>query len=402
MAHFTSRGSVDNRNLKFIDYSAAAAGWQFWSIGPDLVDMVRDPRASPGNLFLGPGSEIFRASGSFDAIWSDAVGDFVGVDGGLLYSLEYQWDRTEIGGPLVAWTITDLTADAALLVGATASDAPSIAAALFSGNDSVWGSDRADRLYGFGGNDEVFGGAGADFLDGGSGRDTLEGFTGADVYSVALRPDGSLQDRIVEIPLHAGVDTLQVTGTWTGTTSLRIGLPTGVENIDARGAGASLLDLGGDGQANLLVGTAGRNLLEGAAGNDTLVGDRGADVLRGGAGRDKLTGGAGADRFVFASASELSTSPASSDTISDFSRASGDRIDLVGIDADPATAGNQAFSFIGSTGFRAGLSTGKLRYVYDSATGTGMLQGSTDADSQPEFVIRLLGVPSLQAGDLML
>jgi hypothetical protein len=46
--------------------------------------------------------------------------------------------------------------------------------------------------------------------------------------------------------------------------------------------------------------------------------------------------------------------------IVDFSGASGDRIDLSMLDANPKLAGNQAFSFIGKTAFTG--KTGELRY----------------------------------------
>ena len=74
--------------------------------------------------------------------------------------------------------------------------------------------------------------------------------------------------------------------------------------------------------ADIVTGSSAANQLWGNGGNDTLNGGAGNDKLYGGAGRDTLTGGAGRDSFVF------DTAPASRDTITDFSRADGDKIQL--------------------------------------------------------------------------
>ena len=76
-----------------------------------------------------------------------------------------------------------------------------------------------------------------------------------------------------------------------------------------------------------------------------IIGGIGNDTLAGGGGADTLTGGAGANRFVF-SVADLG----SSDEITDFSHAHGDKIDLSAIDANSGVAGDQAFSFIGTGG----------------------------------------------------
>ena len=68
------------------------------------------------------------------------------------------------------------------------------------------------------------------------------------------------------------------------------------------------------------------------------------------------------------------------------STAVSDQIDLSTIDANALTVGNQAFTYIGSAAFSA---AGQLRYA------GGVLSGSTDADTAPEFQIQLLGGPAL-------
>jgi Ca2+-binding RTX toxin-like protein len=61
------------------------------------------------------------------------------------------------------------------------------------------------------------------------------------------------------------------------------------------------------------------------SGNDTLAGTSGNDVLQGGQGSDSLTGGLGADIFRFAK-NDLGI-----DTLADFSKTQGDKVDLSGI-----------------------------------------------------------------------
>ncbi|HTV66966.1 MAG TPA: M10 family metallopeptidase C-terminal domain-containing protein, partial [Rhizobiaceae bacterium] len=86
----------------------------------------------------------------------------------------------------------------------------------------------------------------------------------------------------------------------------------------------------------------------------------GLDRLTGGLGIDKLTGGTGADRFIFNAVTE-SRSSSGRDTIEDFSRAQGDKIQLTAIDANTKLAGNQAFTFIGTAAFSG--KAGELRFV---------------------------------------
>lgn len=86
-------------------------------------------------------------------------------------------------------------------------------------------------------------------------------------------------------------------------------------------------------------------LIIGGNQDDILIGSVGDDVLLGGRGSDSLTGGRGADRFWF----WYVEGETGEDTITDFSRDEGDRIDLSRIDVDKNTDGRQPLSFSGST-----------------------------------------------------
>ncbi|MCB1509419.1 MAG: type I secretion C-terminal target domain-containing protein, partial [Hyphomicrobiaceae bacterium] len=94
--------------------------------------------------------------------------------------------------------------------------------------------------------------------------------------------------------------------------------------------------LSGDGAVNVLTGGAGTQLLFGLGDNDTLSGGADGDLLSGGTGIDVLTGGGGADTFAW----RTGDLDGSVDSITDFSTAEGDRIDvshlLVGF--DPSTS----------------------------------------------------------------
>jgi serralysin len=125
-----------------------------------------------------------------------------------------------------------------------------------SGNDSLGGSDFANRLLGRAGNDYISAYGGDDTVEGGDGADSLEGGFGADIV---IGGDGA--------------DILS--------DNQGILLPS--EGDD--GAEDSLY--GGNGHDTLLAG-AGADLLDGGADDDLLTGGAGADLLIGGAGHDVL------------------------------------------------------------------------------------------------------------------
>ena len=140
---------------------------------------------------------------------------------------------------------------------------------------------------------------------------------------------------------------------------------------------------------------AGDDTISGGAGDDFIFAGEGDDIIVAGTGVDTVTGGAGADVFDFNHISE-STS-AARDTIRDFSAAAGDIIDLSGIDANSAIAGNQAFNFVGSAAFG---SAGDLRFVTNGTD--GFVIGDVDGNGSIDLNILLLGVTSMGLGDFVL
>ncbi|MBQ6516355.1 hypothetical protein IJI31_04160 [bacterium] len=79
-----------------------------------------------------------------------------------------------------------------------------------AGNDTVIGSDYADRLYGQAGNDSITGGAGNDYINGGAGDDDMIGGAGNDTYEIDADDWGTNQDSISDA---SGTDTLKINTT---------------------------------------------------------------------------------------------------------------------------------------------------------------------------------------------
>ena len=151
--------------------------------------------------------------------------------------------------------------------------------------------------------------------------------------------------------------------------------------------------------ADTLTGDGGNDKLLGLAGNDTLSGGAGDDALYGGDGTDTLTGGKGKDAFVFNSA------PTGPDTITDFSRADGDKIQLSRAIFDGLTYQGPllAGDFYASPGATS-AKDGTDRIIYD--TTTGKLDYDADGiDGLAAVQVAQLGAsthPALVYGDLQI
>lgn len=150
--------------------------------------------------------------------------------------------------------------------------------------------------------------------------------------------------------------------------------------------------------ADKIGGGRGNDRLMGGAGNDVLKGDAGNDELSGGAGADVLLGGRGADMFVFSTAKDSTVAAAGRDTVRDFSRGQGDKIDLGAIDANVKAAGDQAFGFIGSDEFHG--KAGELRF--ERKAGDTFVFGDVNGDGKADFSILVDANIAFKAGDFLL
>lgn len=135
----------------------------------------------------------------------------------------------------------------------------------------------------------------------------------------------------------------------------------------------------GDDFVDIMHGNGGNDTLQGGGNNDVLNGGAGADTLNGGLGQDVLNGGSQADQFVFAL---VTHSPAglSRDSITDFSKAQSDKINVAPIDGMAGTAGTNPFTqFIGSNAFTAegqirAIQSGSDTIVQFNTTGTSVAE----------------------------
>jgi Ca2+-binding RTX toxin-like protein len=259
--------------------------------------------------------------------------------------------------------------------------------------DDVVGEDGDDRLYGGGGDDLLFGDEGRDLLHGGDGDDYLRGGPGQDQMfgdGGDDRLDGA--DGSDTLDGGAGSDSAEY---YEAEGSVTIDLNAGI----ARESGGGFLDhlvsienAVGSAFDDVLRGSSAANRLEGDSGDDRLSGGKGDDILWGGTGADTLEGGKGADLFVFREG-DVGT-----DLISDFSRASGDRIDLSGIDADRGTSEDEAFSYVGAAAF-SGIA-GELRVV--AGQGGWEVTGDWDGDAIADFTILVVSPAPPIAADFVL
>lgn len=283
------------------------------------------------------------------------------------------------------------------------------------GDDVIEGNALANRIEGGSGADVLSGLANNDVLAGGAGRDTEKGGKGDDTFLLGKdggndRIDGGLDIDLADYRTALAAVTVDLSvqqGASRGAgDAAGVGIDTlsGIENVAGSAFGDNIT---GDGAANridggkgadTLFGLGAADVLIGGGGDDSLAGGSGADRIVGGTGRDSLTGGAGGDRFVFDDGDVPGTTATTADRITDFSRAAGDRIDLSAMDAIASSGANNAFTFIGKSGF--GHVAGQLRYGV--AGGTAFVYGDTNGDAVADFAIRVENVSALLAADFVL
>ena len=308
------------------------------------------------------------------------------------------------------------------------------------GEDSLSGADDNDLIYGGEGDDTIIGGNGLDRISGGKGADILYGGVGDTVdfaaSSAGVRVNvtyGSYNTGYggdAQLDLIYGFSNIigsnfsdNLTDTVTGTIAFgyndskfygglgndRLNLGGGAD-LGYGGDGNDIVD-GGEGNDRLFgdagndrllggnhadaqYGGLGVDTIYGGTGNDRLYGDAGSDFLFGDVGADRLYGGADADRFVYREAIDSTLASEGRDTIYNFSRAEGDRIDVRTVDEAPAVLltyrGNAVFSG----------TAGELRW---QAAGSNLLVTiDLNGDKVADFSVVVAGLGSLVVGDFLL
>jgi Ca2+-binding RTX toxin-like protein len=301
-----------------------------------------------------------------------------------------------------------------------------------AGNDSITGDSLADVLNGDAGNDTLKGSSGDDILRGGIGSDSMEGGTGNDSYQYT-NLDGA--DVILDRGSSSDVDTITITG-YTNTSAIynragnsddftinftgggadiitvQRGLEAGSNTVEqiifASGGSRTIAEIRADvlskqittgndvitaftGVASTINGGAGNDSVTGSnqadsllgdAGNDSLIGGIGNDTLTGGVGVDVLTGGSSGDRFVF-NRGDTATGT-NTDSITDFSRAQGDKIALLGY-------GLSASGFIGAGAMTSGGAI-EFGYIKVAAENYTLIRIDADNNGVSDQEIRLTAI----------
>jgi Ca2+-binding RTX toxin-like protein len=194
--------------------------------------------------------------------------------------------------------------------------------------------------------------------------------------SVGNRMEGGLGDDTIEGLL--GDDTLR-----------------GEDGLDSLSGGNGNDLISGEFGVDTLNGNGGDDTLFGGDAGDRMVAGSGDDVLIGGAGPDQLYGGVGGDTFVFGSVDDIGLVAGTRDRIFDF-EAGVDEIDLRAIDANLASAADNAFVLVGALTGTAGQVTLRV------AGGNGFLEGDVNGDGVADFSLQLNGVTAILATDLIL
>jgi VCBS repeat-containing protein len=143
---------------------------------------------------------------------------------------------------------------------------------------------------------------------------------------------------------------------------------------------------GGSGNDTINGGDGGDSLW-GGDGIDTIHGDAGADRIVGGFGADILYGDGGADTFIYRSASDTG------DTIMDFSKADGDRIDL------SAFAPNAWKGVLTEAG---AVAANEVGFMYDASTNRTTIYVDTDGAFGADLEIIVVGNISFDANDFIM
>ena len=194
-----------------------------------------------------------------------------------------------------------------------------------------------------------------------------------------------------DVLLFGGNDVFRNAGQVVGDVNLGNG-----SDVFRGGGGTVEGNIAGGAGNDMIIGGVSDDAIFGGNGNDVLKGRLGEDTLVGGAGVDRMFGGADADVFDFNSVLDSGLTAPTRDRIVDFEQGL-DLIDLFDIDANTGVNGNQAFTFIGASGFSA---PGQVNF--EQAGGNTVVQVSNDGDISPEMSFTLIGLFTLTAEDFIL
>ncbi|POZ52178.1 M10 family metallopeptidase C-terminal domain-containing protein [Methylovulum psychrotolerans] len=246
-------------------------------------------------------------------------------------------------------------------------------------SETLTGTDQSDTFNGKGGNDTLIGGLGNDFYD-------FSGNFGYDYVKESTNGGNDTLRILSDIPASA----VRLVGDMYGDLSViadgygKITLPDHLLSTTVE-----FLKIGSAAPISL---TGGLTMTGSDYGYESIYGTRYNDTINSKGGPDTLRGGLGQDCFVF-------EGNFGSDTISDFSKTQNDILDFSRIDANSSIAGDQSFSFIGTSAFTT--AGGQIRYVNSNISNTTYVQLNTDNDVAAEYQVELVGKIGLTATDIL-
>jgi Ca2+-binding RTX toxin-like protein len=243
------------------DASKATSGFDFTTF--DLTGEVSPP----------PTDQTFRLTDKNDPATYVQFDGVLFEDNGSELTAGTITKITGVKDNSTLYEITGLALDVKDKVATTLAnnDAQGFLAEVFSGADTLLGSNFNDHLIGYAGVDKMFGNNGDDTLEGGAGDDTMFGGAGADSMDGGDGKDTYDVDNEKDVAKDSGTDgladTVQSSIDWT--------IDDSIENLTLTGTAVN-----GTGNAsnNILIGNAGNNKLDGLAGADTMKGGNGNDT----------------------------------------------------------------------------------------------------------------------------
>jgi Ca2+-binding RTX toxin-like protein len=217
---------------------------------------------------------------------------------------------------------------------------------ILTGTAGITGTanNLGDHLTANSGDDTLISGTGIDTLTGGTGNDTFYVHNSADKVVVGATHGADVIISTVSYALPANVSALRLSGTGLTATGNAAGhnYLTSINGGDTLIGGAGGNDVFAVSHSNdkivVAAGTANetvkawssfslpanvQNLTGEGSAAITLVGNSMSNVITANSGHDTLTGGGGADTFVM-------TPGQAAETVTDFSAASGDKVDISG------------------------------------------------------------------------
>lgn len=240
-------------------------------------------------------------------------------------------------------------------------------------NDTIYGNNFANTMWGDQGNDFILSGGGVgDVIWGGSGRDNIQGNAAGTVWV-----DGG-----------SGNDSIDLFGATSGTayggagSDLLAGsdgtdLLFGGDNGDRIYGGIGDDRIYGDDGNDYLFGNAGIDRISGGIGNDRISGDADDDALYGGDGDDTVSGGDGVDRISGGVGQDILNGDAAADTISG---EDGNDIISGGEGNDTLSGANGDDGFYGGNGDDA-INGGAGNDVLNGEAGNDRLTGDAGRDT---------------------